>query len=306
MQKNIGILGGVAIVQLLLVAWFWFGSPGTDDAADNLLVFSQSGVTKLRVSDGESATTVLKEGERWLVDGAQADEKKVTEVLDKLAQLTAPWPVAATTGSAERFEVTEANHQRHIQLYVGDDLAGELYLGTSPGYQRVHARRADDDNIYSIKLSNYELGTGLDAWLDKTLMAVDGEIDALTFTDTKDAGTQTSIKKTADASAGWEVNGVVADPTKIETYVNRFGNLRVLGLAEQTLVESAELVATIELTSGGEEVVYDLLGVLAAEPESPDAVSDYLIRREGIEHTYRLATYVAEQLLMHDVDFVSS
>ena len=78
--------------------------------------------------------------------------------------------------SRERFEVTRDSNQRHIQLFGAEETIGELFLGTSPGYRRVHARAGGADEVYSIDFSTFEVPVGKDDWLDKDLLRPLGEV----------------------------------------------------------------------------------------------------------------------------------
>jgi len=62
-----------------------------------------------------------------------------------------------------------------VTLSSDGEALAEFYLGTSPGYQRVHARAVDSDDVFSVELSNYELGVKVDSWMDKTLLATEEE-----------------------------------------------------------------------------------------------------------------------------------
>ena len=62
----------------------------------------------------------------------------------------------------------EDSYQRRVQVLTGDETLADVYLGTSPGYRRVHARRADADDVYSIEFSNFEAGTDVSSWLKKS------------------------------------------------------------------------------------------------------------------------------------------
>jgi len=60
-------------------------------------------------------------------------------LIDKLEGAEAAWPVATSESSAERFEVSDAKFQRRIRFFADDAVVTELFLGTSPGFRRVHA-----------------------------------------------------------------------------------------------------------------------------------------------------------------------
>ena len=55
----------------------------------------------------------------------------------------------------------------------GGNILATLFAGTSPGFGKVHARLLGEEDVFSVKLSNYEIASGVDDWLDKRLLAVD-------------------------------------------------------------------------------------------------------------------------------------
>ena len=323
MHNRIGLLAGLAALQLLLIAVFWFGDGGDADESAILLDFDVAQVDQFTIASADSEVNVVLVDDGWQVADAPADADKVQGLLDKLAALEAPWPVGTSADIAERFEVSDSNYQRLISLKAADEILAQGYFGTSPGYQRVHARAAGADSVYAVKLSNYELGLNIDAWLDKAIMAVDGAVSRVALTEPMAVPRVLARELTETGEAAWRFNDADAENTKAETYVNRFANLRVLGLAEEPLVASADLLATIELSGDAGAVRYEILGTPAAvddEAADPDeapqeaadqisteeetsAIDQYLIKREDIDRVYRLATYVAEQLLMQDTDF---
>lgn len=295
MNKKIGLLSALLLIQMVLVAIALVIPLGDDETPPQLLSFDVDKVDRLIIGDGSLQVEVSRAQGAWQVAGVRADEAKINELLGKLASIDAPWPVATSSTSAERFEVSESNHQRHVRLYAGDAVAAELYLGTSPGYQRVHARRADSDEVFSVPLSNYELGVEADGWVDKTLLQMAGSPTRIEVTRVEEAGN--SVATLTSTDEGWLYNGAAADQDAASTYANRFTTLRVLGLAD-TAVEaeaSPSERGRIVLSNADEQ-----LTLLISSSGDED---DYLVTAQGSDHSFRLATYVAEQLLMADVDF---
>lgn len=297
MNSKIVLLAGLGVAQLVLIAALFFASGPQQRNEAPLLDLDLAAVTSLVISDGDDEVQVDKRADGWLVAGVPADTDKVTRILDKLANASATWPVSTSSSSAERFEVSAQSYQRRIRVAGESGQLAELFLGTSPSYQRVHARETSSDDVYSIALSNYELGVKIDDWLDKGLLA------------TKDVPTQIELKllgldepgqqTLSRGEEGWLFNGVAADTGVAQTYANRFTTLRVLGLAEAA-VQTSE-VARLSIGYDDNKTIF----VISTELDSEDG--DYFISRQNESDqtviNYRLASYTAEQLLMTDVDF---
>ena len=286
MNTRIGVLGALAVLQLLLIGVVYVvGATETD--VDTFIEFAPQEVSALAVSDQAQDIGLARDASgSWRVGELPADQNKVQDVLEKLAGQDAPWPVATSAASAARFEVASDNFQRKLVLTHAGRTA-TVYLGTAPGFQRVHARLDGSDDIYSIALSNYEVPATVDGWLDKEIFAAEATPRAVHV---NTASAQHLLRETED---GWQFNDAPANPDEAVTYVNRFKNLRVLGVYSGA---EAEPQGEIRLEFEDGEAAYTIA----------KSTDDYVIQRVGESGAYRLATYVAEQLLMQDVDFTLS
>ena len=297
MNSKIEWLLGLAVAQLVLIGLVIFSGALADDDNSSFSILEENQIQALEVSDQDSALRIERGDAQWSVEGYLGDADKISDVIEKVLALEAAWPVASSVSSAERFEVAEDNHQRKLSFF---DVEGEMleafYLGTSPSYQRVHARQVGSDDIYSVKLSNYEFGLKTDDWLDKSLTKITGNITEVHLIENEG---QSSVKKSlVERDDLWEIGGQLADQTAAENYVARFSNLRVLGIADKT----GEKISDVKVLSDGEEVVYGLFAVFDDDGE----VEDYILRSSEVEGSFRLAAYVAEQILLTDTDLLPS
>ena len=195
--------------------------------------------------------------------------------------------------------MTEANYQRQIKLFGdrdGESELAHLYLGTSPGFQRVHASAADSPEVFSIKLSNYELGTSVDAWLDKALLALaeaPTEVTLALMADDEALGLSAGQQRLRKEDEGWTLQAdtaavVAADADAAQTYANRYTTLRVTGLAD-TQAQPAPL-ATVRLTDAG--------GVPIELQIERGAEDSYVVSSNQTPGRFTLPAYMAEQLLL--------
>lgn len=287
MRSRVGLLGALLGVQLVAIALFLFveADAGGDRQA-TLLAFAPPAVEELRLGAPElDEPLVIRSGDAgWVLpSGLPADGAKVEQVIEQLAGLRAAWPVATSASARERFEVTGDNHQRHVQLVAGGAAVAELYLGTSPGYQRVHARRADDDAVFSVELSNYQLPTEADEWLDKTLLQARGDIVSVTR-----AGAWRLHRDGEDGA--WQVDDAPADPEAAAELVRRLRELRVTGTAAAP-AEGAEPVA--------EFLIGDAEGEYAVRVYSAEDGNAYTLASTRRDAAYfGLAAYSADRLLV--------
>ncbi len=293
MNKRIGLLGGLLAVQLLIIAGILFNdSLYSPPEAVRLLSFDPAEVTEFSIFDQDGAVALsrtLDEGDSsgWrLEDGLPADGGKVQEVLNKLTELAVAWPVATSSDSARRFEVTEETHQRRLTIASDDGMMTGLFLGTSPGYRRVHVRIDGESEVYSIDFSNYEAPTDADQWLDKSLLASPGEPTSIAL--------EGAWRLSRGEEDQWLVDEVVADAEAADRLVRRFTGLRVLGVSSEVGEPKGLFVVNDDR---GE---HRLTLFHAAEDDN------YSIASSRLDGRFEMAAYTAEQLLIETSDLLPS
>ncbi len=294
MDNKVPLLASLLAVQLLAIAalTLWRDGAGAADGG-SLLQFDRTAVDVIRITDDEQSVRLQRAADGWQIDGdivLPADDSKIAGVLDKLVDAGAPWPVATSAASARRFEVAAESFQRHVELFEGDSLSAELYLGTSPGFRKVHARRADDSSVYAITLSNFELPGASDEWLDKDLLQPNGSIKSLStlgWTLLRDA-------------ENWQVAQLAADRTtqqeRAREVVEKVRNLRVLGVADREVVDlEAAFSVTLEDETGDHSLAF-------FQPE-PDG--EYLVTSSRWDGVFRVAMYMAAPLRVERAELIA-
>ncbi len=279
MNHRLGLLGGLLVVQLLIMAWLLTTGSATDERGDSLLDVDAASIDRFVVGDGASEVTVRRAGEGWQAGDWPADAAKAKELVDEFVNMSAPWPVATTADSAERFEVTAERYQRRITFMSGESVLAAVFLGTSPGFQRVHARVEGSDDIYAIPFSNFKAPVAESDWLDKTLLASEGAVRSVV------SSRGFALDR---ADEGWLVDGEAADQDAARAYLERFENLRVLEVVAE-LPEGVEDKGQLDLTDDAGEM---RLSFLHASEED-----DYYVRSSRRDGVFEIATYIAEQLL---------
>lgn len=224
MQKKIIFAATVLLlVQLMLVAATRFGSKvdmNTAPAAP-FLAIKVADVSSVKISgaDGKSIT-LEKNNDSWIIPDAfrvAADRRQVDALLDKLAQLKQGFVVASSKEAARRFQVTEDNFERHLVVKEKDRISGDFYIGTSPAFRQVHARKVDSDDIVAVNLATYELETTADKWLDKTVLQIDDK--DLSHIEYPDFSLSRKKEEGKEESTAWQLEGV--DTGNVDTTATR-------------------------------------------------------------------------------------
>ena len=267
-------------IQLAAIGVLLAVRSGSAVEPEPFLSFDAATIDGLTIANNDGTVTLARTDAGWeLPEGIPADASKVDEVVEKLANASGGWPVASQASTAERFEVTEENHQRHLVLKAGEETVAALYLGTSPGYRKAHARLVDDDDIYAITFSNYEAGVKASDWLDKSLLRAEGSIAAVQRVD--------AFALTKDEEGTWSAaSDAILDQGKVETLAGRFTGLSVLGINEAELPDAPKAVFAVQ----------DDAGTLRFSLYHLEEDDDYVATSDRVPGSYEISSYIAEQM----------
>ena len=179
-------LGAALVVQVALALLLGGGSGIAPVVADTkLLAFDKEAVTVIEIqtpaeTDGD-APVVLKltrANNGWTLPDLgdfPASGTRVQQLLDSLAGLTRPLPVATSVDAQQRFKVADDAFERRLTLRGGDGELATLIVGDSPGFRRVFARVGGADAVYDLRLALFDLSANNDDWLDRGRLQLDRE-----------------------------------------------------------------------------------------------------------------------------------
>ncbi|MFW6093778.1 MAG: DUF4340 domain-containing protein [Pseudomonadota bacterium] len=288
MNGRITTLSALLALQLVVIAALLAGVGvgggvgGGGGAGGPVLTFEPSAVDTVRISGEGNAVALRRQGDGWILgNGQPADDARVRDTLERLAALRGAWPVATSADAGERFEVAPETHRRHLVLGAGDETVAELYLGTSPGYQQVHARPAGDTAIYSVELANYQLPADPDVWLDATLLRPRGTITRVS---------RNGAWQLERDEAGWLLGEAAAAQDAARGLVGHLKELRVNGMADEP-ADGAAPVAQFDIA--------DAEGTLTLSLYQDDSEEGaYRVASNRRDGHFSLARHAAEALLL--------
>ena len=254
MNRAVSLLLLLSLAQsIVVVALYWpeTTTPGQpqQSVAQLLPPSVAAEVNEIMIGDEQdNEVNLLKRGERWLLPDLgdlPADSAKIEKLLATLGREQTGWPVASTVAARQRFQVANYHYQRRMALMADGEELETLYLGTSPSFRRVHVRQADQDAIYSINLSVFDLPGESELWLDKRLLQI--------RTPTQIVADGYSLSIEGDH---W-VSGIGKEPDsrELEALLSTLRSLQVEGVAsadmQRDLSEAeARLVLKIQSLSG--------------------------------------------------------
>lgn len=258
MRHAITVLLLVLLIQCgITAAVFW---PRPDESQENathtLASIGSHAIDELHIGDEfDNEAVLVRSGKQWLLpelENLPADKDKVTTLLRSITKQAVSFPIARSSAARQRFQVADYYYQRRLSLLADGEKIGTLYLGTSPGFRKVHARNAGEDAIYSITLNTFDVPATSDAWLEPRLLQVRAplRIDADLYNLYLDNGVWRSG------------TGGTPDENEVELLLNALKTLQVDGVADGDLqrdLSDAEADLVLKVQSLGGEVVLELM-----------------------------------------------
>jgi hypothetical protein len=296
MSRVVSLLLLLSLVQcVIVIGLYWPESHGIaqpSDSVTQLLAPSiAAGVDEIVIGDEhDSEVRLSKRGERWLLPelgSLPADSERIEELLATLGGEQTGWPVASTVAARQRFQVANYHYQRRLTLMANGEELGVLYLGTSPGFRKVHARRGGQDAIFSINLSVFDIPGESELWLDRRLLQI--------RTPTRIVADGYSLTRKGDH---W-VSGIGQEPDsrELEALLGALRSLQVEGVASpdmQRELSGTEARLVLEIQSLSGEFTLEFF---SAEGEHFIYSSEYALFFRLSDYDYERFTSIDARLL---------
>lgn len=294
MNRLIQVLSGVLFIQLVLAALLTFTGRETGAFASKepLLDLTLVKVDKITIVEKDKPVLVLeKQDEYWQMPGYfdfPVDQEKLRNVTDKLFGITKPWPVATTEAAWKRFKVGKDGFERKMVFAKGDYDLNTLYIGSSPSYRKVHARLTDQDEVYSVEFSTFEVGSASNDWADKSYLHVERdqitELVLPTVTLKQDGAKMVVAElKETEESNGSEINNLTNKIAKLSFS-------EVLGKEDQPEYQQQSPELEIELTvKSGDQFKYTFSKLKDTD--------DYALKKSVDDYYFKIAGYVVDGFL---------
>ncbi len=256
MNRLLATLALLMLLQCGLVAYTWWPAEDVEAGVPVPLADADpAAVNRLIVTDEyDNETELLRLQDRWWLPGLEnlpADGGRVSALLAALTAGGNRWPVADSAAARQRFQVASYHYQRRVQLFGGDRLLATVYLGTSPGFRKVHARNDAQDAVYAIPFNPVDAPGSSDGWLARDLLQVRAP--------TQIAADTYSLYRQGDS---WRAGtGLEPDPREVEALLSTLRNLQVEGVAGEDLqrdLAQAEADLVLQVQDLGGEVTLEL------------------------------------------------
>lgn len=233
MKKLIILLCGVLVAQLVSAVIVFVSGEEYDayETEEKLLAFDVTAVDRIQIEDGSNSVLLTKQAKKWVLpelDDFPAGQHNVLQLLDKLAALKKGWPIATTSGASRRFKVDEDEFERKLTLSTDENTLGQLYIGDSPGFRKVHVRSSGDAEVFAVDFNAWEASADPGDWIDKHILTFSAEkllqVEMPDFVLQREDGEL----QLADLTDQEEVNNQV-----IRTLVNNLSSLQIDSLLDE-------------------------------------------------------------------------
>jgi hypothetical protein len=290
MKKWIPILSLLLVAQLAaaLAVNLAGEGHGAFRAEEPLLVFDKTLVDRLSIEGAAQSVLLERQEGRWRLPELgdfPADSDSVQALLGKLSSLKKGWPVATTAGAARRFKVDDDLFERRLTLWSGGEQVAELYVGTSPGFRKVHVRPAGEEAVLAAAFNAWEASPKPDDWIDKDLLRLsEGDIQTVELPGLR-LEREGKMLKPADLASGEE-----ADDQAIRSLIGQLANLRIqslIGSGDRPDYAQDEPDLQLAITrKDGARLVYRFF--------KPDEGSFYALQRSDLPYWLKVADFTVK------------
>lgn len=227
------VLLGLLVVQVVVAAIvFWPRSAAVAGEEPFFPELEVDQVARVTIVDDAGQEIVLaNQTGDWVLPEAgdyACRPDKVSEFLDQLAALKTDRLVTQTASSHGRLQVAADAYARLVELEMTDGARHRLYLGSSPNYSVIHARLAEQDEVYLVSgLAASDASALASAWIDTSYLSlVQDDVVAVLL---DNANGTLSLKKQGEA---WSLEGLASDETlneaAVSSLVSRVTSVRML------------------------------------------------------------------------------
>ena len=300
-RRNIRLFISLIALSVITVLLFVLGSDGHRAEVDKTLfrVADQAKVDRVVMQSPKGKTELKFENSVWKVNGYDADRQSIKIFFAVLAQAEAKRAVAESLRDSVRKEIEK--NGTHLQLYEGNDLRKEFYVGANEQKTETYFLQAGDKTPYVVVIPGYRVlvasvfdQTANDL-RDRLIFHLRWEnFKSLTATFPKDASQSFAV---AYKDNYFQVEGLAAtDTTKLNNYLDALSLLQADKI--MTTDEAKRYDSVMQLPSLMQIKIADIadrnyeLDIFA-----PAKGGEWVVARTGNNEAILLRTQVAATFL---------
>ncbi|MBK7713941.1 MAG: DUF4340 domain-containing protein [Gemmatimonadetes bacterium] len=282
----------VLVLAGLVVLWgalALFRRPARDaSGALALPRLSLPDLSRIEIRQGPDTAVVVREGERWRVNGLPAAGTAVAAFVAALNDSAAPGELVSESAiSHERLGV-DSLHGRRLTLVTAGPPALDLWVGMrGPDFEGFYVRRAGEAPVYLLKGAFAErMMQPEEQWRDRQVAQLPA--DSIGRIEIRRGRATWALGRTA---GGWRLADGVTDSVAAARLVTQFGDVRAAGFPDAQGPAPDFAAAERGVT------VYGLAGqpLLALAMDSTESGA-FWVRREADGVVFRIERRVADQI----------
>jgi hypothetical protein len=279
----IRVLSAVLLLQLVVVAALYWPRGDAEAPAPSLasgLARDSIDLIELRDSEGDELS-IRRRDDGWvLANGLPAAPAMVDTLLTALLSGDTGLAIATSESAAERFKVAADDYERRIRL-AGAEQERVVFLGTSPAFRKIHARRDGERSVYVVELNSYDAAARAERWLDRSLLATT-DISSLELY---------GVRYTLDDGTWTREDGETVDDGAMESLLQVLSGLQVSGIVDDGDEDAAAAGETLRLDVETANATRRLTVL-----DNPD-VERFYLSSDAFDATFDTSAYDAERLI---------
>jgi hypothetical protein len=231
------ILGALLAVQVALVAatWSMCNAAPKEPGSSPVFAFTKDKVTGLEIgsqnaADGKPAETVtlVKQKDKWVVansDDYPADDKKVSEVIDKLFTLRILGPIATSSVDHNALGVSDSKYERKVTVKTAS-ASLTILLGKGTG-SACNLRKQGKNEVYrGVGMSVWAVANVVRNYVDTSYLSVDkSKLTSVVVNNPK--GRLTFGKEGENWALAELPGGETLDTSKVDQYIGQIAKLNL-------------------------------------------------------------------------------
>ncbi|SRR6056297_722071 len=302
-KKNLFL--GIILVILVIIAYgYYFEQNQSEGKQNNFLSgVNPKEISKIEVNTLGSSTALLKQEERWKIDGEEGfyvSSEVASDMEQSLANLVkADFELASENSEKKEIYHTDEKHGAEVKLYRGEEMVADFIVGRldSPTVSHTYISRPEREKTYLAR--NVQL-TGIflrEDWRSKAIFDnPEKEVKKLRFQYPEKEFSLTR-KETEEGDKVWrstEPNSFTADSKKVSEITDLMIDLTATQIPEQKFEGTGlEKHLIIVEAQGGEWSNTIMVG----EKYEADGEKDFYYAKKGSSDNIYLITKEQRDIL---------
>lgn len=301
-RRNL-ILSGILVVQIVLIAFFFWPQERSNAAVSTLLEnLSEGSLSSVVVESPTERIELSKTDDGWVASNYgdyPVDSLKISELISKVVDIDTSRLVAQTSSSHNQLRVSDREFAKKLTFTATDGRSQTLYIGTSPSVRTTNVRLDGQEQVYlTSEVTGSEIRTDVGGWIALTYLQVPtADIQAVTIENANGTLEFTRVNTTT-----WTLANLDEDETfnnnNFSTILTRLGTFNMIAPVskeEQPEFGMDEPNATVTIeTEPAEGEAETITLVIGAKDEGG---TNYYVKASNSDFYVKVASFTGDQFV---------